>query len=90
MAYIHRCQNNIQIKKLWIQLSYILLMFQRYLNSYDIEIEATIYLYDDEKKYHIDRWEKIWVGDKVFYLWAILKEYSEGDYPVYDHFVERR
>ena len=48
------------------------------------------YLYDDEKKYHIDRWEKIWVGDKVFYLWAILKERSEGNFPVYDHFVERR
>ena len=48
------------------------------------------YLCDDEKKYHIDRWEKIWVGDNVFYLWAILKERSEGDYPVYDHFVERR
>lgn len=48
------------------------------------------YLYDDEKRYHIDRWEKIWVGDKVFYLWAILKERSEGKYPVYDHFVERR
>lgn len=46
-------QNNIQIKKLWIQLSYILLMFQRYLNSYDIEIEATIYLYDEEKREHL-------------------------------------
>ena len=54
------------------------------------ELGSNGYLYDNDKKYHIDRWEKIWLGDEVFYLWAILKEYTEGNYPHYNHFVERR
>lgn len=46
-------QNNIQTKKLWTQLSYILLMFQRYTNFYDIKLDATIYVYDEDKKQHL-------------------------------------
>lgn len=44
------------------------------------------YITDGEKKYHIDRWEKMILGDEVFYIWAVLKEYTGGDFPVYDHF----
>ncbi len=45
---------------------------------------------DGEKKYHIDRWEKIWLGEKVFFIWAVLKEHTTGCYPYYNHFSERR
>lgn len=48
------------------------------------------YLFDGTKKYHIDRWEKIWYGEEVFYLWAVLKEHTDGNYPYYNHFTERR
>lgn len=48
------------------------------------------YLSDGTKKYHIDRWEKIWFKEMAFYLWAVLKEHTEGDYPYYNHFAERR
>ena len=41
---------------------------------------------DGEKKYHVDRWEKIYAGEDVFYIWAVLKEYTDGCYPVYEHF----
>ena len=48
------------------------------------------FLSDGTKKYHIDRWEKIWFKETVFYLWAVLKEHTDGVYPYYNHFVERR
>ena len=48
------------------------------------------YLSDGKKKYHIDRCEKIWYGEDVFYLWAVLKEHTDGSYPAYNHFPERR
>lgn len=44
------------------------------------------YITDGEKKYHIDRWEKMFLGNEIFYIWAVLKEYDGGDFPVYDHF----
>lgn len=44
------------------------------------------YITDGEKKYHIDRWEKVHAGEDVFYLWAVLKEHTGGRYPIYDHF----
>lgn len=48
------------------------------------------YICDGEKKYHIDRWEKIYLGIGVLYLWAVIKEHTEGSYPYYNHFIERR
>ena len=48
------------------------------------------YLCDGEKKFHIDRWEKIFFGSSVLYIWAVLKEQTTGNYPVYNHFTERR
>ena len=48
------------------------------------------YISDGEKKYHIDRWEKIWLGEKVVFIWAVLKEHTTGCYPYYNHFSERR
>lgn len=44
------------------------------------------YITDSDKKYHIDRWEKIYLGEDVFYIWAVLKEHTTGCYPVYRHF----
>ena len=43
-----------------------------------------------EAKFHIDRWEKIYFGRNVLYIWAVLKEITTGKYPVYNHFTERR
>lgn len=43
------------------------------------------YLCDGKITYHIDRCEKIYFGDEVFYVWAVLREHKAGDYPVYDH-----
>lgn len=48
------------------------------------------YVCDGEKKYHIDKWEKIFLGKDVLYIWAVLKEHTTGNYPVYNHFTERR
>lgn len=45
---------------------------------------------DGKKKYHIDRMEKIFFGENVLYLWAVVKEYTNGEYPQYNHFAERR
>ena len=48
------------------------------------------YLCDGERKYHIDRMEKIYFGDEIFYIWAVVKEHTDGKYPQYNHFIERR
>lgn len=48
------------------------------------------YLCDNEKKYHIDRYEKVFFGENVLYFWAVLKEMKKGDYPLYNHFTQRR
>lgn len=48
------------------------------------------YICDGEAKFHIDRWEKIYFGRNVLYIWAVLKEITTGKYPVYNHFTERR
>lgn len=64
--------NNIQTKKLYQQLCYILLMFQRYLNSYDIELHASVYTWDkdrnesllnEEKKQAFDFYRQEWVEE---------------------------
>ncbi len=44
-------------------------------------------LCDGEKKYHIDRYEKVYFGENVLYFWAVLKEMTTGNYPVYNHFA---
>lgn len=41
--------DSIYTKKLYQQLSYILIMFQRYLNNYDLQISATVYTWDKER-----------------------------------------
>lgn len=45
--------NSIQTKKLYQQLCYILLMFQRYLNNYNIHLFATVYTWDAERTEHL-------------------------------------
>ena len=45
--------NTIQTKKLYQQLGYILLMFQRYTNNYNISIHTTVYVWDNEKAEHL-------------------------------------
>lgn len=54
------------------------------------EIGDRGYLTDGDKKFHIDRSEKIYFRNKVFYIWAVLKEHTTGKYPYYNHFAERR
>lgn len=48
------------------------------------------YICDGEAKFHIDKWEKIYFGRNVLYIWAVLKKHTTGNYPVYNHFTERR
>ena len=56
--------------------------------SFDAEaIGNRGYLTDNEKQYHIDRSEKIYFSTDVFYVWAVLREHKDGDYPVYNHFA---
>ena len=68
--------NNIQTKQLWTQLSYILLMFQRYLNNFNIDLRCTIYLWDEdraellraeEEKTAFDFYRKEWADENKKY-----------------------
>ncbi|MBQ8209372.1 MAG: hypothetical protein IJZ35_02175 [Clostridia bacterium] len=45
------------------------------------------YIADSDMTYHLDRSEKVYFGDRVMYVWAILRERNTGDYPVYNHFI---
>ena len=45
--------NNIQVKKLWTQLSYIFMMFQRYLDENEIYLEAHVYVWDENRMNHL-------------------------------------
>ena len=59
------------------------------IGSPDLRLDALKdggFISDGEKKYHIDRWEKMVLGNEIFYIWAVLKEYDGGDFLVYDHF----
>lgn len=49
--------NSIQTKKLYQQLSYIMLMFQRYLNNYNIELNVTCYVWDNARAEHLQQEE---------------------------------
>ena len=64
--------NSIQTKKLYQQLCYILLMFQRYLNSYDVELHISVYTWDkdraeklqiEENKQSFDFYRQEWVEE---------------------------
>jgi AraC-like DNA-binding protein len=54
------------------------------------EIDKKGFICDGKKKYHTDRTEKIFFRDKILYLWAVVKECTDGKYPQYNHFAERR
>ena len=58
---IHLCyfdsMNSIQTKKLYQNLCYILLMFQRYLNNRDIELMVTVYTWDNDRVEHLQKEE---------------------------------
>lgn len=45
------------------------------------------YLTDGTNDYHIDRFEKIYLGEKVHFIWAILRLRFPDTYPAYNHFV---
>lgn len=49
--------NSIQTKKLYQQLSYIMLMFQRYLNHYNLELHVTCYIWDKNRAEHLQQEE---------------------------------
>ncbi len=44
------------------------------------------YIADSDKNFHVDRCEKVYLGNDVFYIWAVLREVTNGSYPVYRHF----
>ena len=49
--------DSIYTKKLYQQLSYILLMFQRYLNNYNIHLSATVYTWDENRAEELREFE---------------------------------
>ena len=49
--------NNIQTKKIWQNLGFILMMMQRYTNNNDIVIHADIIVWDDLRKNHLQEEE---------------------------------
>lgn len=56
--------------------------------EFDIEsLGEKGYICDGTKRYHIDRTEQIFIKNEPVYIWAVLKEITQGDYPYYDHFV---
>ncbi len=56
--------------------------------SFDVtESENDGYLSDGNLKYHIDKCDSIYFGEKICYLWAILRQCYPDTYPVYNHFA---
>lgn len=51
--------NNINVKKLYQNLSFIYLMFNRYCKFKDLFLEATVYVWDKEKASHLKKEEDI-------------------------------
>lgn len=101
--YISICyfdsMNNIQTKKLYQQLCYILLMFQRYLNSYDVMLHCTVFtwvqekadqLHNEENKRAFDFYRQEWVEEnkkhKTFKDIGLLPQY--WDYITVDYVSE--
>lgn len=84
-------QNSIQTKKLYQQLCYILLMFQRYTNNYNIELHTTVYVWDKERAEHLrteetkkafDFYRQEWSAEskkyKVFQDVGLLRQYWDS------------
>jgi len=73
---IHLCyfdsMNSIQTKKLYQNLCYILLMFQRYINNRDIELVVTVYTWDNNRVEHLQS-EEVKQGYD-FYLQELVEE----------------
>ena len=56
--------------------------------DFDIEYAAENgYLSDGTYKYHIDRSEKIYIGNEIYFIWAIIRLHFPDSYPNYNHFV---
>lgn len=56
--------------------------------GYSIEDAADNgYLTDGINEYHIDRYENIYVGDKIYFRWAIIRLRFSDSYPAYNHFT---
>lgn len=51
--------NNINVKKLYQNLSFIYLMFNRYCKFKDLFLEATIYVWDKDRAIHLEKEESI-------------------------------
>ena len=97
---IHLCyfdnMNSIQTKKLYQNLCYILLMFQRYLNNRDIELITTVYTWDkdrvehlqkEERKQAYDFYRQEWVEEnkkfKIMKDIGLLRQYWENIHVTY-------
>ena len=48
--------------------------------------DNSICISDDNMTYHLDRSEKVYFGDSVMYIWAVLRERSAGVPTTYNHF----
>ena len=56
--------------------------------GYSIENAADNgYLTDGNNEYHIDRYEDIYVGEKIYFRWAIIRLCFPDTYPAYNHFT---
>ena len=55
--------------------------------GYDMEsVSDNGYLSDGNNEYHVDRYEKIYLGEKVYFIWAIIRVRFPDTYPEYNHF----
>ncbi len=50
--------NTLQVKKLWEQLGYTLLMMKRYTNNQNLRLQVNIYTWDEERVTHLQNEEK--------------------------------
>lgn len=64
--------NSLYTKKLYQQASYILLMFQRYLNNYRLHLSVTVYTWDQERAAELQNFENTTAFD--FYRQEWCKE----------------
>jgi hypothetical protein len=57
--------------------------------EFDMEYaEKNGYISDGTNRYHVDRSEKIYLGNKVYFIWAIIRERIPDTFPNYNHFVQ--
>lgn len=62
--------NSLYTKKLYQQASYILLMFQRYLNNYNLHLFVTVYTWDNERATELRDFENTQAYDFYRQEWA--------------------